>query len=818
MDRSVLEGDPHAVLEGLALAAYAVGASEGYVYVRAEYPLAVRRMRTAVGQAQEKGLLGDGILGTGFSFHVHVKEGAGAFVCGEETALIASIEGRRGMPRPRPPYPTEAGLWGKPTVINNVETLANVPTILRNGPEWYASIGTERSKGTKVFALTGRVRNTGLVEVPMGISLREVVYDIGGGIIGGREFKAAQTGGPSGGCLPKSLLDIPLDYESLTRAGSIVGSGGLVVMDETTCMVDLARFFLSFTQSESCGKCAPCRLGTKQMLNILQRITEGKGQLSDIEKLEKLAETVRLGSLCGLGQTAPNPVLSTLRYFRHEYEEHILLHRCRAGVCKGLVNAPCQHTCPAGVDVPRQIRLILNGQFEEALRVVRESNPFPAVCGRVCPHPCESKCRRGQLDEPVSVRWLRRFLADTVERHPEWREPTPSSRQAEKVAVVGSGPAGLSAAYYLARMGYPVTVFESLPVAGGMMAVGIPAFRLSKSVLSQEIEAIRRLGVEIRTGVHVGTDPTLDDLHEQGYQAIFLAIGAHRSLGLGSPGADLNGVFSAVDFLRAVNLGSRVSIGRRVAVVGGGSVAMDAARAALRAGAERVCVIYRRERADMPAQPEEVTEAEEEGVQFEFLAAPTRLIGNGTVTALDCQRMRLADTDESGRRRPVPIEGSEFRLEADAVISAIGQTPDLEWVEQAGRLNGRMLTVTRHHTIEADPMTCATGISGLFAGGDAVSGPATVIEAVAAGKRAAISIGRFLRGEELTPVFLHEKKPRPNEAVPAIPTEEAARRRGTMPTRPPEERAKDFDEIELGLELEEALAEARRCLFCDLEV
>lgn len=336
MDRSVLEGDPHRVIEGMAICGYAIGADEGYIYVRAEYPLAIKRLRIAIKQAEDLGLIGDNIFNSGFNFHLKIKEGAGAFVCGEETALLASIEGKRGMPRPRPPFPAISGLWGKPTNINNVETFANVPQIIVKGADWYASIGTERSKGTKVFALTGKINNTGLAEVPMGITMREIIFEIGGGIINGRKFKAVQIGGPSGGCLPEQLLDLSVDYDSLIQVGAMMGSGGLVVMDDTTCMVDVAKFFLNFTQSESCGKCTPCREGTKRMLEILTRITEGEGRPGDIELLEDMAKNIKATALCGLGQTAPNPVLSTLRYFRDEYEAHINDKRCPAGACTKL--------------------------------------------------------------------------------------------------------------------------------------------------------------------------------------------------------------------------------------------------------------------------------------------------------------------------------------------------------------------------------------------------------------------------------------------------------------------------------------------------
>ncbi|MEA4872977.1 MAG: NADH-quinone oxidoreductase subunit NuoF [Synergistaceae bacterium] len=345
MDRSLLEGDPHAILEGMAICAYAIGADEGYIYCRAEYPLAIKRLKQAITQAEEAGLLGEKILGTDFNFTIHIKEGAGAFVCGEETALMASIEGKRGMPRPRPPFPAVKGLWEKPSNINNVETFANVPYIFRVGAEEYAKLGTEKSKGTKVFALTGKINNTGLAEVPMGITMREIIFDIGGGIMGGKKFKAVQIGGPSGGCIPEQLLDTPVDYDSLIAAGAMMGSGGLVVMDEDTCMVDVAKFFLNFTQSESCGKCTPCREGTKRMLEMLTAITDGKGKEGDIEKLEKLAKSIKAGALCALGQTAPNPILSTLRYFRDEYEAHIYEKRCPAGVCTALIGYKITEKC-----------------------------------------------------------------------------------------------------------------------------------------------------------------------------------------------------------------------------------------------------------------------------------------------------------------------------------------------------------------------------------------------------------------------------------------------------------------------------------------
>ena len=391
MDRSILEGDPHAVLEAMAIAGYAIGASQGYIYVRAEYPIAVKRLEIAIGQAREYGLLGENIFDSGFNFDIELRLGAGAFVCGEETALMTSIEGNRGEPRPRPPFPALKGLFQKPTILNNVETYANIPQIIVNGPEWFASMGTEKSKGTKVFALGGKINNTGLVEVPMGTTLREIVEEIGGGIPNGKKFKAAQTGGPSGGCIPAEHLDVPIDYDNLKEIGSMMGSDGLIVMDEDTCMVDIAKFFLEFTVDESCGKCTPCRIGTRRMLEILEKITKGQAEMEDLDKLEELCRHLQSASLCALGQTAPNPVLSTLRYFRDEYIAHIVDKKCPAGVCKDLLHyridpdkcrgcTLCARTCPADAII---------GKVKE----VHMINPEKCVkCGA-----CMEKCRFGAI-------------------------------------------------------------------------------------------------------------------------------------------------------------------------------------------------------------------------------------------------------------------------------------------------------------------------------------------------------------------------------------------------------------------------------------
>jgi len=816
MDRSILEADPHSVLEGLTIAAYAIGATEGYIYVRAEYPLAVSRIRVALKQAEEKGFLGKNIQGSGFSFTVHIKEGAGAFVCGEETALIASIESRRGMPRPRPPFPAQSGLGGKPTVINNVKTLASVPIIIERGADWFASIGTEKSKGTAVFALTGKIANSGLVEVPMGTPLARIIYEIGGGIPRGKQLKAVQTGGPSGGCIPARLIDTPVDYESLARLGSIMGSGGMVVMDEATCMVEIARYFLSFTQDESCGKCVPCRLGTRQMLEILTTITEGRGKEEDIDTLLNIATTVKECSLCGLGQTSPNPVLSTVNYFRDEYEAHIKEKKCPAAVCDALMISPCQHTCPVGINIPKYVAHIAASEYRQAIDTIRERNPFPSICGRICHHPCELRCRRGELDEPVAIRELKRFAADWYfEYVTEDPEPFPQTHS-QRVAVVGAGPTGLACAYYLAQMGYPVTVFEALPIGGGMLSVAIPEFRLPRHIIQREIDYIAKKGVDIKYNTPINASFTVEDLTKDGFKAVFVAAGAQRSQRVGIPGEleDIAGFYYGLRFLRDVKLGRQVRVGRRIAVLGGGNVAFDTARTALRLGANEVNIYYRRSREEMPVTEVEYDQAIAEGVQVNYLVSPTRIVSeNWEVTGLQCIRIKLGEPDESGRRRPIPVTGSEFFVEADTVIAAVGQAPDLSFLPADSALER-----TRWETLVVDSNTLSTNVSGVFAGGDFVTGPGMVIDAIAAGRRVAMAIDKYLKGDT-SRVEIYDLKTGVVGELPGQEIEESweVQPRLAVPTLPVRERKASFAEVELTFPEEKARQEAKRCLRCDLE-
>ncbi|MBW2259464.1 MAG: FAD-dependent oxidoreductase [Deltaproteobacteria bacterium] len=813
MDRSILEGDPFSVIEGMIIGAYGIGAHEGYIYARNEYPLAVKRLIGAIKTAGQYGLLGKDIMGSGFNFSIKISTGAGAFVCGESTALMSSLEGKVGRPRPKYVHTVEKGFRDRPSALNNVETWANVPVIVAKGGDWYASLGTKESKGTKVFSLVGKVRNSGLVEVPMGTSLREIIYDIGDGTLDGRKFKAVQTGGPSGGCIPEALIDTPVDYESLTKLGSIMGSGGMIVMDEDTCMVNLARYFMEFLVEESCGQCVPCREGLKRLLQILTDICEGNGREEHMGLLEELCVALRDFSLCGLGKTAPNPIMSTIRYFREEYETHIRDHQCPALVCKGLVPAPCQNACPTGIDVPSYVALIGHGRYQEAVEVIRQDNPFPWVCGVVCVHPCEKVCRRGEVDKPISIKSLKGFAAKYAATMEGYEKKKLAPLREEKVAIIGSGPAGLTAAYFLAREGYPVTVFEAAPLAGGMLRVGIPKYRLPKDIVDTEIESIKALGVEIKTNTPIGRDVTLDDLRNEGFSAFFFAVGAHKGFRLNIEGeSDFDGVTDCIDFLRKVNLSEEVDVGQRVVVVGGGYSSMDASRTCVRLGVPEIHIVYRRSKDEMPAMEEEVREAEEEGVKINYLTIPKRVKGrDGKVTHLECMRAELGEQDESGRRRPVPIKGTEFDIEADTIILSIGQSVDMAHI-----IDAQDIGITPRNTFRVNPETLQTNMPDVFAGGDCVTGPASVIEAIGAGKKAARTIHQYLRGEPLGEKIYHAVKRMKVEQIEVSDEEKETLERPDMPMLDMKKRKTTFEEAELGLTEEMAKDEAKRCLRCDL--
>lgn len=806
MDRSILEGDPHTLIEGMMIGAYAIGANKGFVYIRAEYPIAVERLTKAIENAYECGLLGKDIFGTGFDFDLEIRIGAGAFVCGEETSLMASIEGQRGEPRQKPPFPFQKGLFGKPTIINNVETFAAVPIILLKGGDWHAQFGTENSKGTKVFALAGDVVNTGIIEVPIGKSVGDILFKIGGGMRDKKKFKSVQIGGPSGGCITQDNLNVSTDYESLTKLGAIMGSGGFIAMNDDTCMVDTARFFMDFIQDESCGKCLPCRVGTKRMLEILERITKGEGKEGDIELLIELGETIKETAMCGLGQTAPNPVLSTIQYFKEEYEEHIKKKYCRAGVCGDLFISPCENACPANVNVPGYMSLIAAGRFVDAYNLVRQENPFPAICGRICTRPCELKCRRSSVDEPVAIADLKRFVADYAYKNEKsYKSDIVFPKNGKHVAVIGAGASGLTCAYYLVRIGYTVDVYESQPVAGGVLAFGIPEYRLPREVLDHEISLIKEAGVNIILNTVIGEDKDFDKLRLQ-YDSIYIATGAQLPIRANIPGEDLEGVYHGLDFLKDVNLQREVKLGDTVAVVGGGNTAIDSARTALRLGAKRVIILYRRTLDAMPAYIDEIEEALAEGIEIMELVAPVQFHDgiNGRVKKVECVKMKLGEFDKSGRRKSVKIEGSNFFIEVDSVIPAISQYSDLPFISKDE------IGVTPWGTFIIEDETLMTTMDGVFAGGDVARGPDTVIQAIADGKAAAISIDKYLGG-----------KGKLNKGAPiAIPDvydddEVISHERFSQEMLSADKRKDNFDEVVLGYHKLNAMAEAMRCLHCD---
>jgi NADH-quinone oxidoreductase subunit F len=812
MNRNEIESDPHSLLEGMIIGGYVMGAEHGIVYVRAEYPLAVHRLNVAIERAREYGLLGDNILGRGFHFDIEVVEGAGAFVCGEETALIASLEGFSGRPRPRPPFPAQRGLWGRPTNINNVETWYNIVPIVLKGPAWFTETGSTKSAGTKVFSLVGKVQSTGLVEMPLGTPLKAFVYDIGGGAAAGKTVKAVQTGGPSGGCIPQELFGTAVDYETLGQIGSIMGSGGMVVMDEDNCMVDVARYFVEFTHSESCGKCIPCRVGLDRSLEILNGFTEGNGAIGQIEMLTELGRMIRDTSLCGLGQTAPNPVLTTMRHFREEFEEHIIARRCDAGVCSNLALSPCENSCPLHMNIPRFLELFKEGRLEDAFESVVMDNPLPASTGRVCQHPCEHRCRRQTIDEPINMREVHRLIADSIygsDRLDPMIQRVVSRKLPEtgfRVAVAGAGPTGLTAAFYLALLGHDVTVFESKDKPGGMLRYALPEYRLPKAILDREIELIQRTGVKFATRTRVASDISLNDLDSQ-FDAVFLSTGTWKESWLNIPGTELNGVFPALTLLDSVASQEQHLLGRRVVVIGGGNAAIDSARTALRFGSD-VTVVYRRERRDMPAIAEETLAAEHEGAKFLFLAAPHRIIGDDqkNVKGFEVERTRLGEYDTSGRRKPVPT-GEIVRIDCDSVVLAIGEGFDLDFCRASG------LRLKDSGNIVVDRFTLETSRKKFYAGGDLVTGSSNVSHAMAYGKQVAQSIDRRLVGRDRFEALF-----RSLEYDQTVPLHPVAVKRCRSQELPPSMRVHGYDEVVLGLTNIQAVEESSRCLRCDVRV
>src|SRR5579871_6705098 len=811
MNRNEIESDPHSLLEGMIIGAYVMGATEGIIYVRAEYPLAVHRLNHALEQAREYGLLGENILGRGFKFDIELVEGAGAFVCGEETALIASLEGQAGRPRPRPPFPAQKGLWGKPTNINNVETWYNIAPIVMRGPAWFTETGSAKSAGTKVFSLVGKIKNTGLVEMALGTPLKNFIYAIGEGAGEAGQVKAVQTGGPSGGCIPQEMFDTAVDYENLGQLGSIMGSGGMVVMDEDNCMVDVARYFIEFTHSESCGKCIPCRVGLNKCLRILNRVTEGAATAHHLEVLDELSRYIRDCSLCGLGQTAPNPVLTTLRHFRNEFEDHILGKRCTAGVCEELALSPCENSCPLHMNIPRFLQLYKEDRLEEAFLSIILDNPLPSSTGRVCQHPCDSRCRRQTVDQAVNMREVHRFIADSIFSSEKYEPMIKAiiSRRLEptgrKIAIVGAGPAGLTAAFYLAMLGHDVSVFDSKSEAGGMLRFALPEYRLPKTILRREIELIERLGVKFIFSTRVGFDLSLNELDDR-FDMIFLSIGTWKESWVYQSGTELKGVYPALNFLESIAAGQEISLGRRVAVIGGGNAAIDSARTALRKGCE-VTVFYRRERKDMPAIEEETLAARDEGAKFIFLAAPHRVIGDpkGNVKGIEIVKTRLGEFDSSGRRKPIPTDEIQ-RFDCDSVIFAIGETVDLDFARASG------LVLKESGTIEVNRFTLETSRQRFYAGGDLVTGASNVSNAMASGKQAARNIDLQLMGADrwnsLIPTFEYEQEP------PENPSSSLRHHGHALASAV---RVRSYNEVVGGLTQDEAFDEACRCLRCDVK-
>jgi NADH-quinone oxidoreductase subunit F len=812
MNRNEIESDPHSLIEGMIIGAYIMGATKGILYVRAEYPLAVQRLDKAIKAAREYGLLGSGILGSQFSFDLEYVEGAGAFVCGEETALIASIEGKAGRPIPRPPYPAQKGLWGKPTNINNVETWCNIPVIILNGGDAFTKTGTQNSSGTKVFSLVGKIKNTGLVELPLGTPLENIIYQMGGGTGNKKKIKAVQTGGPSGGCIPVQHFNTAVDYESLNALGAIMGSGGMVVMDQDNCMVDVARYFIEFTSSESCGKCTPCREGLSQSLNILNKITRGKGEMKDLLTLEKLAPVIRDSSLCGLGQTSANPVETTLKYFRKDYEQHILGQRCGSGVCESLFTALCENSCPMHMNIPGYLQLIAENRLEDAFELTIRDNPLPGTLGRICHFHCQMQCRRETIDEPVAQGEIHRYLSDTMYKMGKedmvYKKLIAEKLEStgKKIAVVGAGPAGLTAAFYLVRLGHDVTVYDDHEKGGGICRYGIPAYRLPKDVLDKELVLFEKLGVKFIYNTEIGKDISYEKILKDN-DAVYLAVGAHKDQELDIPGRDLKGVYPGYEFLEDFAQGGKMTVGSNVVVIGAGNVAIDAARSILRTGA-KITIVYRRGKDSMPANETEIKDAESEGIEFKFFSGPNKIIddGKGGVKGLEITVMKAGGFDESGRRKPVPTDRTEI-VACDTIILAIGEKVDSAFAKELG------VDTNKNGTLKVSAFSYKTAAENIYAGGDAVSGPATAAEAMGMAKKAVQAIDLDLMKENR-----FQKLFKKFEYKNVVPFEPQGGKMNKSKHLPVKERVSNFQEVLSGYTGEQAKGEAVRCLRCDVKV
>jgi len=788
MNRNEMESDPHMLIEGMAIAGYATGAQEGIVYVRAEYPLAVDRLRVAIDQAYQMGLLGDDILGRRFSFNLSV-------------VFFFFF------------FPSQKGFLGRPTTINNLETWCNIPLIIGKGSAWFARIGNPASPGTKVFSLVGKVKNTGLVELPLGEKLTTLIYEAGGGSVNvNKKIKAVQSGGPSGGCIPARLFGSSIDYESLGALGAIMGSGGMVVMDSDNCMVDSARYFLEFTTKESCGTCTPCREGLSQALALVSGICERDGKEEDLQTLKELGLHISDTALCGLGQSAMNPVLTTLNYFPEEYESHIKRHKCEAGTCETLVGELCSNSCPLAMRIPSYIALLKEDRLVEAFTSTLEDNPLPGTLGRICHFHCQMRCRRDDLDGPVHQGELHRYLADTLYKMGQeqdvyqgllGRMPAQTNK---RIAIIGAGPAGLSAAFYLRRLGHEVTIYDEHQKAGGVLRYGIPNYRLPKEVLEKELELFTTLGVRFALGKALGRDVQLPSLQADS-DAVILALGSYHHANLDLAGSEGPGYLQGTEVLRLLSEGLQADVGRQVVILGGGNVAIDVARSLWRTGCN-VTVAYRRGRDEMPANRSEIEEAFAEGITFVFDVAPSQVLrgADGRIRGLEVHQLQLGSYDLSGRRQRTESEKKSV-LDCDTVIAAIGERVDTPLLTRLG------LSVSKHGYLEATHYGYRTNLENVWAIGDVITGPSTAAQAMGQGKEVARIIDRTLMGidrfDTLFTTFSYDntvgKTLYEGKAINAVKLA-------------PKDRHLSFAEVNRGYTGRQARMEAARCLRCDIKI